>query len=146
MITKCCLRVNSCQLANTSFVKIHYTSTYREEVLILQTNNYIKVIKEYRKSRSLSQEALGKRLGYDKSHISHIENGSREITIDFLVNFSRESNLSIDYILGFETTKGVQCNVDEYTKRVMALSPKDRQLLFQIIEPLINRLEKNTNR
>lgn len=112
----------------------------------METDNYIKVIKKYRKDNNLSQEKFAEIVGYDKSHISHIENGSREPNIDFLIHFSVESGLSIDYILGFETEAGVQLKINENAKRIMKLSPKDRQLVFNIDDSLISRLEKDNNR
>lgn len=112
----------------------------------METDNYIKVIKNYRKVNHISQEKFAEIVGYDKSHISRIENGSREPSVDFLIHFSLESGLSIDYILGLETEAGVQLIINEYTKRIMKLAPKDRQLIFNIAEPLITRLEKDSNR
>lgn len=112
----------------------------------METDNYIKIIKNYRRINHLSQEKFAEIVGYDKSHISHIENGSRDPSIDFLIHFSLESGLSIDYILGLETEAGVELTINEHTKRIMKLAPKDRQLIFNILEPLISRLEKDSNR
>ncbi len=53
----------------------------------METDNYIKVIKNYRKVNHISQEKFAEIVGYDKSHISHIENGSREPSVDFLIHF-----------------------------------------------------------
>ena len=112
----------------------------------METKHCIKIIKEYRKINNLSQEKFADKVGYDKSHISHIENGSREPTVDFLIHFSNESGLPIDYILGPESRIGTQLVIDESTKRIMKLAPKDRQLLFNILDQLISRLEKDSNR
>lgn len=111
-------------------------------MLILETTHYIDVIKEFRGRNNLSQEKFAEKVGYDKSHISHIENGDREPTAEFLIAFSKVSHLSIDYILGVETEAGVQMIVNEQAERIMKLTPADRQFIFEVQDKLISRFEK----
>lgn len=56
-------------------------------------------IRELRKQRDLTQEDLGRRIGFSKSGISKIENGSAELTLNTLVKLAQELGVNLSYIL-----------------------------------------------
>ncbi len=107
----------------------------------MDTDYYRKVIKEYRKKENLTQEKLAELLGYDTTYMSHIETGKREPSVDFFIKFSNLSGISFDYMFCCETKIGAQIKLDENSKRVMKLLPKDRQFIFNIIDNLLDRFE-----
>lgn len=65
-----CQYLTNWQLNKTCKLSILYM--YRKEVLIMETDYYRQVIKEYRKSQKLSQEKFAELLDCDTTYISHI--------------------------------------------------------------------------
>ena len=59
-------------------------------------------IKDLRESNYLTQQQLGKAVGYDQSRVAKWENGSLEPNPDTLVALSKFFNVSVDYLLGLE--------------------------------------------
>ena len=57
-------------------------------------------LRELRKSRNLSQEALAMRLGAYQNSISRYERGVRDPGIDELIAFADFFDVSIDYLVG----------------------------------------------
>ena len=53
--------------------------------------------------------------------------------------------ISLDYLLCCETQIGAQLKINEYTRKIIKLSPKDRQFVFHLFDELITRLEQDNN-
>ena len=66
-----CQYLTNWQLNKTCKLSILYM--YRKEVLIMETDYYRQVIKEYRKSQKLSQEKFAELLDCDTTYISRTE-------------------------------------------------------------------------
>jgi len=58
-------------------------------------------IKELREERKLSQEQLGKELGFKYNTISNWERGTREPDIQTIKKLAGFFNVSTDYLLGY---------------------------------------------
>jgi DNA-binding XRE family transcriptional regulator len=54
-------------------------------------------IKELRKQQNLTQEALGKLIGKDKTQISKIEKGGRNITISTFLDIMKALNAKVKF-------------------------------------------------
>lgn len=56
-------------------------------------------IKEARLEQNMTQSELAKKLNYEKSNISYIENGKYSIAAEKLIDFSKALNKKIIYFL-----------------------------------------------
>lgn len=139
-----CQYLTNWQLNKTCKLSILYM--YRKEVLIIETDYYRQVIKEYRKSQKLSQEKFAELLDCDTTYISHIENGKRDPSIDFFIKFSNLSGISFDYMFCCETQIGAQIKLNEMSERAMRLLPKDRQFTFKMMDQFLDRFEHDTKK
>ncbi len=71
------------------------------------------VLKQLRKSHSLTQEELGKQIGLSKAVISKYENGMGYPTFDVLLQISKVFGVTTDYLLG--VSKGKTVDVSSLT-------------------------------
>ncbi|MDY6151230.1 MAG: helix-turn-helix transcriptional regulator [Eubacteriales bacterium] len=60
-------------------------------------------MKELRKEANLSQDQLGKKLGFSNQTVSFWESGKREPSLDALVSVAKYFDVSVDFLLGIET-------------------------------------------
>jgi len=58
-------------------------------------------LKELREEKGLSQEQLGKEIGFKHNTICNWENGTREPDIDTIEKLCNFFGVSADYLLGF---------------------------------------------
>lgn len=65
-------------------------------------------LKEVRENMNLSMRELAQKLNTSSSAISNYENNKNLILSSFLIELSKISNYSIDYILGRSNTKFIQ--------------------------------------
>lgn len=59
-------------------------------------------IKYLRDEKSLTQEALGRAVGYDQSRVAKWENGSLEPNVDTLIALAELFGVTVGYIVGTE--------------------------------------------
>lgn len=77
-------------------------------------------IKELRKENNFTQNDIAKMLNVTQSTIVAIEKGQRKISIDFLNDFSRIFNVSIDELLNFENDEPLtQADFDDFTAETL---------------------------
>lgn len=57
-------------------------------------------LRELRKLKGLSQEQVGKELGFSARAYSHYENGERDPSIDTLIKMCRFFEVTADYLIG----------------------------------------------
>lgn len=109
----------------------------------MESDYYKTVIKNYREKEDLTQEALSEKLGCDQTYISQLERGKRTPSVDFFISFSNVSKIPIDYILCSESKIGTDIKINEITERANKLAPKDKQLVFSLLDTLIDRFEND---
>lgn len=59
-----------------------------------------KRLRELRKIKGLSQEQVGKELGFSARAYSHYENGERDPSIATLIKMCKFFDVSADYLIG----------------------------------------------
>ena len=59
-------------------------------------------IKYLREEKELTQEQLGKAVGYDQSRVAKWENGSLEPSVDVLIALAKLFNVTVGYLVGTE--------------------------------------------
>lgn len=92
--------------------------------------DFSEIAKELREMKNLTQTQLAERMWVKKSIISAYETDARPPSLDMLIKYAKEFNVSTDYLLGIETDKTI--NVDGLT---------DSQI--GILNTLINEFKKN---
>lgn len=68
----------------------------------MEQNNLAIRIVDLREKANMNQVELAKKMGFDKSIMSKIENGTRKVSSDELRKLSKIFNVSADYLLGNE--------------------------------------------
>ncbi len=94
------------------------------------------VLKELRKSRSLTQAELGAAIGLSKAVISKYENGMGYPNFDVLIHIARFFGVTTDYMLGVDQSK---------TINVSDLSNSQIDVLHHLIAEFKNT-QKNNHR
>ena len=69
----------------------------------MRDNKFGIILKELRKEANLSQDQLGKKLGFSNQTVSFWESGKREPSLDALVSVAKYFDVSVDFLLGLET-------------------------------------------
>lgn len=69
----------------------------------MRDNKFGIILKELRKESNLSQDQLGKKLGFSNQTVSFWESGKREPSLDALVSVAKYFDVSVDFLLGIET-------------------------------------------
>lgn len=72
--------------------------------------DFSEIAKELRESKHLTQTQLAQRMWVKKSIISAYETDARPPSLDMLIKYAKEFNVSADYLLGIEAEKTL--NVD----------------------------------
>lgn len=70
--------------------------------------DFSEIAKELRESKHLTQSQLAERLWVKKSIISAYETDARPPSLDMLIKYAKEFNVSTDYLLGIDSTKTVK--------------------------------------
>ena len=97
---------------------------------------------EVRKNHGLTQEAMSRRIGYSRKHISSVETGKRRATMDFLLLIEKEFNVPIDDILkGTPTEIKLLFELDAY-RMIMEDLSKDS---YDYVKTSIRYAWKNDN-
>jgi len=91
-----------------------------------------KRLKELRKNKGLSQTELGEILGVSKSSICCYENGTRNPSLETIIDLMHLFGVSADYLLGTDNLIKVIENNDEYYKTL-----SNEEMLF------LEELKKN---
>lgn len=112
-------------------------------------------LKKLREEKKITQEKLSSLVGIDRTTISKIESGDRELTLDHLQRLSKFFGVSYDYILGTSderknkvvftdvTQDGKITKIQmEFLKRVEDLNVKDMEQVFDYIDFLKSKGSK----
>ena len=75
--------------------------------------DFSEIAKELRLSKNLTQTQLAERMWVKKSIISAYETDARPPSLDMLLKYAKEFNVTTDYLLGLQEHKFI--NVDSLT-------------------------------
>ena len=87
-------------------------------------------LKELRREQNVSQENLGKVLGYSRTAISAYELGRNEPSFSELIKIADFFNVSIDYLLG-RTNKPQENNHAKKTEGI-PLTPQQKEVIASL--------------
>lgn len=104
------------------------------------SNSIGNLIRMKRKELSLTQAQLAELIGSDEYYISAIETGKRKPGSKFLVSLSNALSIPIDYLLGLESNVVLHEQVSDLELKLQKLETKDREMLIDVFNQLIDRL------
>ena len=81
--------------------------------------DFSEIAKELRISKNLTQTQLAARMWVKKSIISAYETDARPPSLDMLIKYSKEFNVSTDFLLGLDDNKSI-C-VDGLTEKQISI-------------------------
>ena len=106
-------------------------------------NSIGSLIRTKRKELNLTQAQLAELIGSDEYYISAIETGKRRPGSKFLVSLSNALSIPIDSLLGIESNVVLHEQVTVLELKLQSLDSKDREMLIDIFNKLIDRLIVN---
>ena len=95
-------------------------------------SEFYNILRNLRKSRGMLQKDVAERLGISVSAYSLYENGTREPSIDRILEIAKLFNVNPNFLLGWTTTPGEYCLDDRNEKKHIGTSnaiPKIFQFL-----------------
>jgi len=99
-----------------------------------------KRIKEARKKKGYTQEALANAAHFSLPHIGHIETGKTKLSLPALVNIANVLDTTPDALL----YDNVQLSVDSYDKEfkdlIMDCTPHEKSVLLEMIKQLVSTM------
>lgn len=101
-------------------------------------------IRKLRKDRQWSQADLGTKVGVHMGHISRLEAGKYQPSIDLLRKLARTFEVTADYLLDDEQGDMTPVTVAdrslaERVRLIAALDPEERDALLKIIDALLTK-------
>ena len=106
--------------------------------------NYIKLgerVRFFRLQANLSQEDLAEKAGIGVRHISYIENGNTNPSVDVLANIAASLNVTLDQLLIDSLSDDLQ-NRTDLNKLLLECSPEAASILVDNFTELKRVLEK----
>lgn len=116
---------------------------------------YIEIGKRIKKERlmlNLTQEKFSELLGISPNHLGDVERGIKTLSLSKLHKFSKDFNLSLDYLITGVCSSPCSETVMEdsdYSEQITSInhllsacSPEDLDLILAMLQPLVYRLRK----
>ncbi len=98
------------------------------------------IIRTRRKELGLTQAQLAEKINSNVYYVSKIETGARKPGSKFLVALSNALEIPADTLLGVESNIILHEQVSGLEEKLLTLSEKDRLLVLEITQQLIERL------
>lgn len=101
---------------------------------------YGKSLQEIRKKNNLTQEQVAQITGLETKYISQIECGIAKGTINTMLKFCEAYNVTPNDILyKFIEKSNAKKDLEKYTEKFMELSKKDRNVIYKLIDALLEK-------
>ncbi len=99
-----------------------------------------KKIREARKQRKLTQEALAEKANIGVVYLGEIERGLKMPSVAVFIRIVEALDISADFILRDELPSGREFVFDELTEKLASLTPKQRKTAADILDAYIRNL------
>jgi len=101
-------------------------------------------IKRRRKQLALSQGELAEKVGVNSTHLSRLEGGKYQPSVDVLKRVAEELGVSADYLLSNEDEEPAEVTISnkplaERIRMVDALDEADQQALIHVIDSMLTK-------
>lgn len=100
-------------------------------------------IKEMRKRKKMSQQELSYEIEYSIPHISHVENGSTKLSVDFLVKTANALNVTPDQLLCDSLEEANEIFQGEIMEELKDCSQTEVKIISQMVKDVKNNLREN---
>ena len=97
-------------------------------------------IKEERLKRKMSQADLSFEIDYSIPHISHVENGSTKMSLDFLVKTANALHVSTDTLLRDSLNESDETYQMEVMESLKDCNKEEMKILSRMITDMKNNL------
>lgn len=91
-------------------------------------------IRQRRKEMNLTQEALGNLVGISSSHLSAIERGEKNPSLDTLLLICTSLEISVDYLLSGTVHTDIDSDI---INKIKICSLENRRRIYKIIDVFI---------
>ena len=97
-----------------------------------------------RKERGWSQTVLGERVGVNIAHLSRLENGKSQPSVEMLLKIARAFGVSMDYFMDEETDEVSPVSIKdkplvERIELMSQLEDADRQTIINVIDSMLTK-------
>lgn len=103
----------------------------------MEQNNLAVRIVDLREKSGMAQTELAKKMGFDKSTMSKVENGSRKVSSEELKKLSNIFNVSADYLLGRKESVSKTADLADdktiFTYEGKKIPPEDLEYMKRIL-------------
>ena len=101
-------------------------------------------IKALRKRHGLSQEELAERVEINSTHLSRLETGKYQPSIDVLKRLAESLEVSTDYLLSADAEERAEVHIRnkplaERIRLIDSLEESDQQALIQVIDSMLTK-------
>jgi len=93
-------------------------------------------IREVRKARQLSQDALAEKVGVDPKQISRIEGGKSYPSLDTLDSIARELQVEVKELFSYDHLSGDKDITEEIISTMALMDDAKKQLALRILRTL----------
>ena len=100
-------------------------------------------IKEMRKRKKMSQQELSYEIECSIPHISHVENGSTKLSVDFLVKTANALNVTTDQLLCDSLQGANEIFQGEIMEELKDCSHTEVKIIRQLVKDVKNNLREN---
>ena len=97
-------------------------------------------IKEARRLRGMTQEALAELANIGPSYLCDIERGVKFLSLGLFIVIVEKLEVSADYILRGEISAGKHVVYDNLTDKLEPLTPKQRECVAEMIDTYVKYL------
>lgn len=97
-------------------------------------------IREARRKKGYTQQALAEKAKIGEMYLSEIERGCKMPSLQCFTKIIETLNISADYVLRDELTSGQEYIYDEITEKLKNLTPKQRRTATDILEAYLKNL------
>ena len=108
--------------------------------------NYIllgKRIRNIRKRKGVTQAALAEKINCSPSYISYVENGSKGLSLDSLIQIANVLNISTDDILIDSLVNTIKVSNQEFADLVADCSEYEIRILLEVVHSTKNALREH---
>lgn len=97
-----------------------------------------------RKERGWSQTELGQQVGVHIAHLSRLENGKSQPSVEMLWKIAKTFNVSMDYFMDDQADEATPVSIEdrplaERLKLIDQLEEPDRQTIINVIDSMLTK-------
>lgn len=106
-----------------------------------------KKIREYRKRRNLTQEALGERAGLHYTYIGQVERGEKDPSFKSLTDIAEALEINVDRLLiNYELNSEVKSIITDISNLLVDRNETELKIIYNLLENLTDLFEQTKGR